>query len=493
MPINSNKLTDGLLVIACLLGVCLRWLVSLFSYSGQGKKQMFGDYEAQRHWMEITYNLPPNEWYFNSSQNDLMYWGLDYPPLTAYHSFLCGYIANLINPGWVQLETSRGFESYHHKLFMRYSVLTSDIVIFFSAVVIYWYWSSTLKHGKACAVAATLLYPGLILIDHGHFQYNCISLGLLIWAIAAICKGHNLWASFLFSLAINYKQMELYHAIPFFCYLLGTCLEEGSWKSGVIKLLKISSVVLATFCLCWLPFLTSYESAYQVVKRLFPLDRGLFEDKVANFWCSLSIVVKFKSLMTQSTLSLMTLIVTLASVLPLSLNLLRNPNVHTFKLSLVNCSLVFFLFSYQVHEKSILLAAIPVALLLPEYPLACFWFLLISVYSLFPLIVKDNLVLPCISTCVLYYTIVGKAYVASAWKNLGNEKKIVKFTFFSSLIGAVIQAILALSISPPAKYPDLHVLINIEYCFVHFVLFTLYFHHLQLRTSPIAYNKIKMN
>jgi alpha-1,3-glucosyltransferase len=28
------------------------------------------------------------------------------------------------------------------------------------------------------------LYPGLILIDHGHFQYNGISLGLFVMAVA---------------------------------------------------------------------------------------------------------------------------------------------------------------------------------------------------------------------------------------------------------------------------------------------------------------------
>ena len=51
---------------------------------------MFGDYEAQRHWMEITVNLEPTEWYRNTDDNDLQYWGLDYPPLTAYHSYLNG-------------------------------------------------------------------------------------------------------------------------------------------------------------------------------------------------------------------------------------------------------------------------------------------------------------------------------------------------------------------------------------------------------------------
>jgi len=29
---------------------------------GQHKPPMFGDYEAQRHWMEITYNLPLSHW-----------------------------------------------------------------------------------------------------------------------------------------------------------------------------------------------------------------------------------------------------------------------------------------------------------------------------------------------------------------------------------------------------------------------------------------------
>ena len=49
---------------------------------------MYGDYEAQRHWMELTIHLPLREWY----TYDLPYWGLDYPPLTAYVSWLCGVV-----------------------------------------------------------------------------------------------------------------------------------------------------------------------------------------------------------------------------------------------------------------------------------------------------------------------------------------------------------------------------------------------------------------
>jgi alpha-1,3-glucosyltransferase len=57
-------------------------------HTGQGISPMFGDYEAQRHWMELTIHLPLREWY----THDLPYWGLDYPPLTAYVSWICGWL-----------------------------------------------------------------------------------------------------------------------------------------------------------------------------------------------------------------------------------------------------------------------------------------------------------------------------------------------------------------------------------------------------------------
>lgn len=53
---------------------------------GYDTPPLFGDYEAQRHWMELTTHLPSHQWY----RYDLPWWGLDYPPLTAYHSWLCG-------------------------------------------------------------------------------------------------------------------------------------------------------------------------------------------------------------------------------------------------------------------------------------------------------------------------------------------------------------------------------------------------------------------
>jgi alpha-1,3-glucosyltransferase len=63
-----------------------RWAIGFWPYSGYEAPPMHGDFEAQRHWMELTIHLSPLQWYFY----DLQWWGLDYPPLTAYHSWILG-------------------------------------------------------------------------------------------------------------------------------------------------------------------------------------------------------------------------------------------------------------------------------------------------------------------------------------------------------------------------------------------------------------------
>jgi alpha-1,3-glucosyltransferase len=74
-------------VAATLLFVLVAWSVAIHPYSGEHAPPMFGDFEAQRHWLEVTFHLPRQQWY----RYDLPYWGLDYPPLTALHSLLLGY------------------------------------------------------------------------------------------------------------------------------------------------------------------------------------------------------------------------------------------------------------------------------------------------------------------------------------------------------------------------------------------------------------------
>ncbi|XP_062510066.1 dolichyl pyrophosphate Man9GlcNAc2 alpha-1,3-glucosyltransferase-like isoform X2 [Corticium candelabrum] len=438
------------LTFSSLIAIVIRWAVSLHPYSGERKPPMFGDFEAQRHWMEITVNLPVSEWYFNSSKNDLMYWGLDYPPLTAYHMQLCGTIAEKINSTWVALYSSRGLESYDLRLFMRYTVLVADVLVYFPAVCVFCklFCQSTNTMYKAVVALVMLLQPSLILIDHGHFQYNCVSLGLTLWGVVGLGCGHDLLGSIAFTLALNYKQMELYHAIPFFCYLLGKCLHEDTFYRKFVKLGSIGCAVLATFLLCWFPFLTSKEMVMQVVHRVFPFARGLFEDKVANFWCTLSLIVKMKNVMSQAKLVQLAFATTFVLVVPSSLNLLMKPTFKRFLIGLANSSLVFFLFSYQVHEKSILLAALPLILLLPNCSFPIMWFHTVATFSMSPLLLKDGLLIATTSLLVIFVT---------ATLNVFNplQSTRTKFTYVASCLGMASLQFGLSFVTPPEKYPDL--------------------------------------
>jgi len=99
---HRNNMKSWVIPSAIAASTLVKWCIGFGTYSGAhnhcvhtlnsshsagyNTPPMFGDYEAQRHWMELTVHLPVREWY----TYDLQYWGLDYPPLTAYVSWLCG-------------------------------------------------------------------------------------------------------------------------------------------------------------------------------------------------------------------------------------------------------------------------------------------------------------------------------------------------------------------------------------------------------------------
>lgn len=243
-----------------LVNVLQRWLVSLGSYSGFSSPPMYGDFEAQRHWMEITRNLPMAEWYHNTTKNDLMYWGLDYPPLTAFVSYAFGSIMQYLDADMIALGTSRGYETLGSKSMMRSSVILADLLVLFPAV---YYCVSVMYRSELRAPAydkwrlktltayLILSQPSFLLIDHGHFQYNNISLGLTAAAVALIYHDHDFLASVAYCLALNFKQMTLYFAPAFGLYLFSKCCYGDKC---ILHLIKLSVAVVVTIGLLWLPF-----------------------------------------------------------------------------------------------------------------------------------------------------------------------------------------------------------------------------------------------
>ena len=46
---------------------------------------------------------------------------------------------------------------------------------------------------------------------------------------------------------------------------------------SLARLFTLSIIVLLSFSICWLPYLNSLTQILQVLHRLFPFNRGLFE------------------------------------------------------------------------------------------------------------------------------------------------------------------------------------------------------------------------
>jgi alpha-1,3-glucosyltransferase len=113
----------------------------------------------------------------------------------------------VFDPASVELHASQGYETAYSKLLMRWTVLISDIlcrllnvpvtslpcycVLIAQLVYTAGYFPAAIACAAAytsapqdrVAVLGTMLFnPALIIIDHGHFQYNCISLGLAVGA-----------------------------------------------------------------------------------------------------------------------------------------------------------------------------------------------------------------------------------------------------------------------------------------------------------------------
>ncbi|XP_053616860.1 dolichyl pyrophosphate Man9GlcNAc2 alpha-1,3-glucosyltransferase [Plodia interpunctella] len=518
-PDRFNVTKDALLP-GLFFTLLVRWCVAAYPYSGFKNPPIYGDFEAQRHWQEITVHTPIANWYHNTTQNDLQYWGLDYPPLTAYHSLLMGLVADWLDPESVRLFASRGYDSESHKTFMRWTVFLSDIYFYVTAVLCICIDAERVKPKDSknvfkrmdISTILFLLYPGMILIDHGHFQYNCVSLGLFLWATFFIIAIENdVLATIFFVLALNYKQMELYHSLPFFIYLLRKCFigvpPRGKFMYIINNFNKLAITVVSCFILIWYPFMGSWKNTLQVIHRVFPLKRGVFEDKVSNFWCFINVFIKLKTVYTNEDMAQMCLVATLAAITPSCLDLFFRINKKKFVLALINVSLSFFLFSFHVHEKTILLVSVPVALHFPEDPFMCFWFLLVSSFSMLPLLIKDGLIIPFAATNIIYicfYSIsiklsqpnTGLFSFFNAYRVFNTVKPLTKkensvlmtllsLNFFFSLLGMVALTIAALVIPPPPALPDLFPLMISVYSFSHFLLFLFYFNHQQL-SLPIS-------
>lgn len=118
-------------------------------------------------------------------------------------------------------------------------------------------------------------------------------LGFTLLAVDCFITDHIYWGSFFFVLSLSFKQMALYYAPAVFVYLLGLCVYP---RLKILRVVLLGAAVIVSFGLVFAPLLVlgGREQIGQCLFRVFPFSRGLWEDKVANFWCAANVVVKFR-------------------------------------------------------------------------------------------------------------------------------------------------------------------------------------------------------
>jgi hypothetical protein len=149
-------------------------------------------------------------------------------------------------------------------------------------------------------------------------------------------------------------------------------------------------------------------------------------------------------------------------------------------LALFAVSSAFFLLSYQVHEKSVLLPLMPMALLVRRWPAVATWYSAVAVWSMWPLLAKDGLLLPAVLLTALYAGAVAvttsgtqfadeAAEVACALpaavaaslglqgaEAAGRRRWVLRGAIGASALAAAALSVAAWAVPPPASLPDVH-------------------------------------
>lgn len=238
---NSNK---GLKVLSdfvwlCLVATCVKLLLVL-SYRST-------DFEVHRHWAALTHSLPLTQWYFDETSP----WTLDYPPFFAYLERFISVFAYLVDPKIVQLHEGLNYDSLSVVYFQRVTVIVADVCLFFAVYRI----TKRLSYVRKFVIWILIVgSPGLLIVDHIHFQYNGFLLGLLLLSISFLEEGRDLEGGLFFAVLLCFKHLFAVAAPVYFVYLFRHYCRGGLVR-GIGRLLAMGTVVASVFALAFGPYL----------------------------------------------------------------------------------------------------------------------------------------------------------------------------------------------------------------------------------------------
>jgi alpha-1,3-glucosyltransferase len=347
------------------------------------------DFEVHRNWLALTHSLSIKEWYYEKTSE----WTLDYPPFFAYFEWLMSQAAAYIEPALLNVK-DLNYDSWQTIYFQRSTVIITELVLVY-ALHLYVKTSKSKVTAHAAALSI-LLSPGLLIIDHIHFQYNGFLYGVLVLSmVLARKKSTMLLSGILFAALLCLKHIYLYLAPAYFVFLLRAyCLGERRkfpyFTIRFFNCVKLGVGIVAVFAGAFGPF-ALWGQLEQVFKRLFPFSRGLCHAYWApNVWAMYSFTDRVliylaprlglkvnqeavnsvtRGLVGDSSFAVLPDIVpltcfllTLGTQIPVLLRLLYKPTWETFVGAVTLCGYASFLFGWHVHEKAILLVIIPFSL-----------------------------------------------------------------------------------------------------------------------------------
>ncbi|KAK9828093.1 hypothetical protein WJX81_002987 [Elliptochloris bilobata] len=363
------------------------------------------DFEVHRNWLAITSSLPLRQWYTNTTSQ----WTLDYPPLFAWFEWALAQAAWLVDPAMLDV-ANLGYASDSTILFQRGSVIVSDAALISGA------WFATRREPeprRSLAVFLLVANSGLLLVDHVHFQYNGLLLGILVWSLALVREGRSLAGGVLFAVLLNMKHLFACLAPVYFVHLLR---HHCRGPHAMRRFAVLGACVAGVFAVSFGPFVLAGQLR-QVLGRLFPFQRGLCHAYwAANVWAlyaaadkalaaglqllgrpaaapaanltgGLVGVSSFAVLPDVSPAAALALV--LAALAPCLVRLWRAPDPAGFVHAVAYAAMCSFMAGYHVHEKAALMVTVPLALdAIRSRPAARDWLFLSATahYALLPLL-----------------------------------------------------------------------------------------------------------
>lgn len=332
---------------------CLKYLLVTSSPSQLYRST---DFDVHRNWLALARHLPLSRWYYDDVDGQTVH-TLDYPPSFAYFEYLLSNKHNpivnaLLSHGVLDqrclelLPDDDNEPSEACVQLQRMTVLLSDVVLYVAA----WLASHAVhhpnpNHAQKAFVSAVLIVtnPGLLLLDHVHFQYNGMLLGVLLLSIGCLARGAaasvsvsedtatpsasakasatpsatatafkcDLLGAFFYAFLLGMKHLYLLLGPLYFVYLLRHCCFVATCTPAITndknkikthanamvpsfslrRFLALAVVTGTTLVLPYVPILLATESGHrldqllQIFRRLFPYQRGLVHSYwAANVW-----------------------------------------------------------------------------------------------------------------------------------------------------------------------------------------------------------------